>query len=124
MRCTNCGSEFDDSLEKCPNCNSSRNVTILSPEERENFRGMTISQEEEKREDGYYEYNHTGPGHRVHIRQVRFDSSRHGFWGKFAVGLAVLAIIAGLFLVALPIVLFFIIGIGVVSFVLKLLRGR
>ena len=124
MGCANCGSEFDDNLDNCPECNSSRNVTVLTPEERENFSGVTISQEEEKKQDGYYEYTHSRPGQRVHIRQVSFDSSKHGAWGKLAIGLAVLAVIAGLFLVALPIVLFFIVGIGLVSFVLKLLRGR
>jgi rubredoxin len=45
MQCNTCGNEFDDRTGTCRCHADPGKVQILSPEERENFNGMTIEQD-------------------------------------------------------------------------------
>jgi predicted ATP-dependent serine protease len=46
MRCNTCGYEFDDWAGTCPECHATpEKIQVLSPEERENFDGITIEQD-------------------------------------------------------------------------------
>jgi uncharacterized membrane protein len=46
MQCNTCGTELDERNGTCPRCHiKSGKVQILSPEERENFNGITIEQD-------------------------------------------------------------------------------
>lgn len=119
MRCLDCGKEIDDSCQRCPDCENMHQVTVLSPGEREQFEGVTINQEDETgRED--HQYTSYGPNHRVHVRQIHVHGS--SFWSRMLIALTVMAFLAALVFVALPIVLVVIAVIAVVSFVIKLLN--
>ncbi len=54
-------------------------VTVLSPEERENFKGITIEAEGsgkgEENRSGYSEYSYHDPHKRVYIRRVRLNNA-------------------------------------------------
>ncbi|MGE5580977.1 MAG: hypothetical protein ACM3X9_00400 [Bacillota bacterium] len=54
-------------------------VTVLPPEERENFKGITIeaggSGKQEENQRGYSEYEYHDPYKRVYVRQVRLNNA-------------------------------------------------
>jgi hypothetical protein len=112
---------MDDSAKVCSNCDRNRSVTVLTPEEREGFQGVTINQEQERQENGYYEYSSTGPNHRVHVRQVHFNSGT-GFLSRLFIVLAILAFLAALVLVALPLAVIVIGVVAVISFIIRMMR--
>ncbi|MCX7780653.1 MAG: zinc ribbon domain-containing protein [Negativicutes bacterium] len=124
MHCSDCGKEKGDHANACPHCGYAPNITVLSPEEREQFQGVTIEQnerQEERRANGYYEYTSTGPNHRVHVRHISFDSTGGGFWSRILIILAVLGFIAALLFVALPLALIVIAVAALASLVIKLI---
>lgn len=46
MQCNTCGNQYDERGGTCPECHAdSGKVQVLSPEERENFNGITIEQD-------------------------------------------------------------------------------
>lgn len=118
MRCPDCGKEIDASSQRCNSCENMQHVTVLTPGEREQFQGVTINQEEEPGKD--YQYTSYGPNHRVHVRQIHVRGS--SFWSRLLIALMVMAFLAALVFVALPIVLVVIAVIVLVSFVIRLLN--
>lgn len=110
MRCPKCNAEIEGEGPVCSRCaGETAEVKVLDPNERDEFKGLTIQQgddpaEEErarKEEPGHYEYRSEGPGHRVYVRQVSFGSQPFGFLTK----LLILAVILFFFFVALPVAL-------------------
>lgn len=120
MHCLDCGKEINDSpTQRCPDCENTHQVTVLSPGEREQFQGVTINQDEEPgRED--YQYTSYGPNHRVHVRQIHVHGS--SFWSRILIALTIMAFLAALVFVALPIVLVVVAVFAVISFIIRLLR--
>lgn len=110
MRCPNCGAEMENDGGVCNRCAAeATEVKVLSPDERDDFTGMTIQQgggagdKTGFREEpsGNYEYRSEGPGHRVYVRQVSFGTHPVGLLTK----LLVVAGILFLIFVALPVAL-------------------
>ena len=110
MRCPKCGDEMDtaDTCKKC--ADGEPELTILTPDERDEFRGLTIQQGNERDQgpdypqwpdDGGYSYRSEGPGHRVYVRQVSFGSQSTGWLTK----LIIAAVLLFLLFVALPLAL-------------------
>ena len=110
MRCPTCNEEMNDENSVCNRCSGeAAEVKVLRPDERDDFRGLTIQQdsgstaEPENREGspGNYEYRSEGPGHRVYVRQVSFGSQPFGFLTKLVIAAMILFFI----FVALPVAL-------------------
>ena len=101
---------MNDENSVCNRCSGkAAEVKVLRPDERDDFRGLTILQdsgstaEPENREGspGNYEYRSEGPGHRVYVRQVSFGSQPFGFLTKLVIAAMILFFI----FVALPVAL-------------------
>jgi hypothetical protein len=109
MRCPNCNEEMGADNTICSRCKDKSDVKVLRPDERDDFKGMTIQQgndspaesELHDTESGSYEYRSEGPGHRVYVRQVSFGSKPFGFLTK----LLIAALILFFIFVALPVAL-------------------
>jgi len=101
---------MDEDSSSCRRCSvDDAEVKVLRPDERDDFKGLTIQQngntadEPEYREDapGNYEYHSEGSGHRVYVRQVSFGSKPLGFLTKLVIAAMILFFI----FVALPVAL-------------------
>lgn len=106
MRCAKCGEAIIGSEEKCKICEGlEQDIRVLSPDERDRFKGLTIQQGQETPSDpdrdGSYEYRNEGPGHRVYVRQVSFGSSSMGWIAKLLLLLFFLFVL----FIALPVAL-------------------
>ena len=70
MDCLHCGKSIDSAatdITVCPNCGQNPRVTVLGPEERENFTGLTINQ---KPED---DYDNSHREQRVFMRRINLN---------------------------------------------------
>jgi predicted ATP-dependent serine protease len=62
MICKKCGFEYVDGLKECPNCqapNESLNTKILTPEQKNSFKGITINETLEDDDSDVKESNYT-----------------------------------------------------------------
>ena len=110
MRCPKCNEEMNGESSVCSRCSGeAAEVKVLRPDERDDFKGLTIQQgagsteEQDHRAEsaGNYEYRSEGPGHRVYVRQVSFGSRPFGFLTKLVIAAMILFFI----FVALPVAL-------------------
>lgn len=110
MRCPKCNEEMDGDSSVCNRCSCDvSEVKVLRPDERDDFKGLTIQQDSGSTEEpvnqqetsGNYEYRNEGPGHRVYVRQVSLGSQSFGFLTK----LVIAAMILFFLFVALPVAL-------------------
>ena len=111
MRCQKCGGEFDGVGPECSKCAGGEpEVKVLSPDERDDFHGVTIQQGNEKETgpdypqwpaDSSHEPYSEGPGPRVYVKQVFFGSRSSGLLTK----LVFAAVVLFLLFVALPLAL-------------------
>ncbi len=106
MNCLNCGFEVEPEDSVCKNCKQNPRISILPPEENENFTGLTIEQDLNNQQK---EFNHNDP--RIFIRRIQFGTGKNNFLFYFfiAIMLLLLAVIAlplflviiGLFLISM-----------------------
>ena len=85
MRCVHCGFNLPDEDTVCSNCHKPvSEVSVLSPQEREAFDGVTIDQDTDQRDNKTNQQNQQ----RVHIRRVYIggNNSLSGFLTLLAVG--------------------------------------
>ena len=110
MRCPKCNEEMNDENSVCNRCSGeAAEVKVLRPDERDDFKGLTIQQDSGSTEESgnrqgdsvNYEYRSEGPGHRVYVRQVSFGSQPFGFLTKLVIAAMILFFI----FVALPVAL-------------------
>ena len=101
---------MNDSSSFCNRCSGDApEVKVLRPDERDDFKGLTIQQDSGSTEESgnrqgdsvNYEYRSEGPGHRVYVRQVSFGSQPFGFLTKLVIAAMILFFI----FVALPVAL-------------------
>jgi hypothetical protein len=115
LNCTVCGAEIQSDTGQCPKCKEiENNVQVLTPEEKQDFDGITIEQDVEKRAEEQYTYQSYNKNQRIYVKHVNFGG-RMGLFTK----LILCIIFIGLIVVALPIALFF---ISVVGFFLYFMR--
>lgn len=116
MRCENCGAEVDLN-GKCPNCHTENNeIKVLSPEEKHDFRGITIDQTGQRTAEESRDYQDARQ--RIYVRQVNFSSVKTGFFLKLLIGAGLIV----LAMVAFSTLAFFAVVSCIVWFVLRLLR--
>jgi hypothetical protein len=121
MRCEQCGAEFNDAGKTCPECGYFfGEVEVLTPEDREDFQGITIEspgREGERQADYNYEYHDSQKG--VYVRQFNFNSGKGGLLNRIMVGL----IIAVVLFLAFP-MFFVILGLVIIGGFLSLMLRR
>lgn len=111
MSCIKCGAPTDFDEPYCNECR--KTVRVLSPEEREHFEGITISQPGKKEEEYQgFDFERGRYGKRIYLAPT-------GILAKIILGLAAVALLA----MALPLALFFM-GIIIVVWVLNTLMRR
>jgi hypothetical protein len=116
MLCANCAKEIGPEEKECPNCGQPQGeVKVLTPEERENFQGITLGDAPEK--EGSYQYESRGPGHRIYVRQVSFGAGKTSFWTK----LIIAAVLGVLIFVFLPLALFFMLAVSLIWMIFRFL---
>lgn len=116
MRCANCDKEIRPEDKECPNCRRLQGeVKVLTPEERENFQGITLG--DAPAQEGNYQYENHGPNQRMYVRHVTFGSGKSGFWTK----LIIAAVLGVLIFVFLPLALFFILAVSLIWTIFRLL---
>jgi hypothetical protein len=101
MSCIHCGAETNPGENICTKCKQYQEVTVLSPDERENFHGLTIEQDPNGQEYYHRENGESDP--RVFVRQFSFNSGKGSLLLKLLLGAGFLAVI----ILALPIALIF-----------------
>ncbi len=91
-------------------------VQVLPPEERENFKGITINVGEEKQDDrNYSEYEYRDPHKRVYVRRVKLPG---GFLNWLPLGLIIIAVT----FMALPFLFFIILPMIIIILLSSLFR--
>lgn len=124
MRCDQCQAEIGAESQRCPHCGAEQpTVEVLSPEERENFQGLTIETESpgrEQRSEGYSGDEYFDPRRGVYVRRFSFGESQNNWLSRIVIGL----IVIGVLFLAFPF-LVVILGVFVIGGILSmLLRGR
>lgn len=98
-------------------------VKVLSPDERDTFKGVTIDAGDSGKRDrdngNYYEYEYRDPQRRVYIRRINLNSLI-GLLYLSAVGLLIIALIIFFF----PLFLYLGIPLFIIFFLNSLLRRR
>ncbi|MBQ7479905.1 MAG: hypothetical protein IJT01_13580 [Selenomonadaceae bacterium] len=124
MKCYRCGCELNEE-GMCSNCGPERQVRVMSQEEKVSYDGITIEESSngERGESPRFYKKSAFDGNGIRFRHIVLDTGSRGWLGWLIGGLAVAAVLAFVFLVALPIVLVLAAVAAVVWFLLSLLRG-
>lgn len=115
MRCPNCSEPIQAGTEICPHCGQELAVTILSREERDNFKGLTIDGDGGNEERHYSGYQSSG---RPQVKRINLSFDSSGWTGKLLVAI-ILAILVFFFL---PLFLFIVVGVSAIVLAVWLLR--
>lgn len=116
MKCSICGVEIQAGEQLCSKCMELENkVQVLTPEEKRDFTGLTIEQEQREQAAGPQNDRSYGGNQRIYVKHVNFNMGRTGIITKIIFGM----ILAGLLIVALPIALFV---VSIVIFFLYFMR--
>lgn len=114
MRCENCGNLNSDNQSSCSRCGQPlTSVQILSPEERENFTGVTIEEESHQSEEDFYYQEYAGPNgsnQRIFVRRMTINNSPGKFLRNFLVGIVLVGLVIVAFPVALVVLGFFLLN--------------
>lgn len=119
MRCATCGRELGSEERDCPGCRENgQSVKILTPEERENFGGVTLEDDSRgPRGQEYYRFDGEDQRQRVYVRKINFGSGM-GLWTK----LLFAAVMGFLIFFVLPMAFFLMVAGGLVWLFFRLLR--
>ncbi|MGE5581829.1 MAG: hypothetical protein ACM3X9_04745 [Bacillota bacterium] len=98
MVCLHCGFNLESGQTICPNCGEDPRVTVLPPEERENYSGLTIEQAENG--NSYKESEGTTSSRRVFVHNISLNPGK-GLFTSILLG----AIFLVIFIIALPVAL-------------------
>ncbi len=103
MSCIHCGAETKSGENICNNCKHQPEVTVLSSDERENFQGLTIEQDQNSKDYYHSDTNESNPHPRVFVRQFSFGSGKGSLLLKLLLGAGFLIVV----ILALPVALIF-----------------
>jgi hypothetical protein len=115
LNCTVCGDEIQSDIGQCSKCKEiESNVQVLTPEEKQEFEGITIEQETDKRNEEQYKYQSFNENQRIYVKHINIGGNM-GFFTKMILAICFI----GLIVIALPIAL---VLISVVGFFLYIMR--
>jgi hypothetical protein len=116
VKCIVCGAEIQSDEQLCPVCiELEHKVQVLTPEEKQDFSGITIEQDQGKQTSDYDDYHGNNEKQRIYVKHVNFSMGQTGILTKIILGI----IFTGLIVVALPIAL---LVISIIVFFLYLMR--
>jgi uncharacterized OB-fold protein len=117
MICPTCGRETGPQETDCPFCrDGGGEVKVLTPAERESFRGVTVDSGQAEGDDQRYD-GHEEPRQRIYVRHVSFGGGT-----SLLTKLIILAVIGVVVFVVLPVFFLFFAAAGILWFILSLLR--
>jgi len=113
LNCRVCGVGVEDDEQECSKCKEMDNkVQVLTLEEKQHFSGITLDQDQQE-EEGHYENQGTNARQQMYTKQ--FSISNIGLFTKLLLGV----VVAGIIFIALPIAIFFISIIGIITFIIR-----
>ena len=113
LNCRVCGAKVEMDEEKCLKCREMESkVQVLTLEEKQDFNGITLEQDTQE-EEGHNEYQANNGKPHIYIKQ--FSISNTSLLTKLLVGI----ILAGFIFVALPIAIFFISIVGIITYIVR-----
>ena len=113
LNCRVCGVGVEGDEQECSKCKEMDNkVQVLTLEEKQHFSGITLNQDQQE-EEGHYENHGTNARQQMYIKQ--FSISNIGLFTKLLLGV----VVAGIIFIALPIAIFFISIIGIITFIIR-----
>ncbi|WP_378956618.1 hypothetical protein [Pelosinus sp. sgz500959] len=112
MNCSVCGAKVQGDEQICANCNEIESkVQILTLEEQQGFKGVTLEQDENGQDYRGYEKSHANQ--QIYIKQ--FNMGNINWLTKLVIGI----VLAVLVVIALPIALFFISIVGLFLYIVR-----
>lgn len=101
MYCEKCGNQLNPGETNCPICRHSIDeVEVLTPEEKNNFQGMTIEAIDNDEKDRYRDEHRTGQ-QKIYFKQTHLNLSGTSLLTK----LVIAAFVVFMVFIALPILL-------------------
>ena len=114
MKCRVCGAEVQGDEQQCFNCiEKETKVQVLTKEEKQEFNGITLVQDQGEQEREYYESENSHGNQRIYSKQ--FSIVNTSFLTKLVIGI----IILGVVFIALPVA---ILVISIISIILYFFR--
>jgi len=115
LNCRVCGVEVEADEQQCPKCREIENkVQVLTLDEKQHFSGITLEQDPQEEEgNDQYQDQDGNANQQMYTRQ--FSISNTGFLTKLLLGI----ILAGVVFIALPIAIFFIIIVGIITYIMR-----
>lgn len=114
LNCRVCGAVVEADEQECSKCREMENkVQVLTAEELEHFNGITLEQEQQEDEGQHYEHQANNDNQQMYTKQ--FNISSTSLLTKLLVGI----ILVGVVFVALPIAVFFISIVGLVTYMVR-----
>jgi hypothetical protein len=116
VKCITCGAETQSDEQFCSICiKLEHRVQVLTPEEKQDFSGITIEQDQGKQTNAHDDYLGNNEKQRIYVKHVNLSMGQTGILTKIILGI----IFAGLLFVVLPIAL---LAISIVVFFLYVMR--
>ena len=112
LNCRVCGAEVEADEQQCSKCRENEKVQILTLEERQDFSGITLEQDQQE-EEGRYEHQASNDNQQMYFKQ--FSVSSTSLLTKLLLGI----ILVGVIFVALPIAIFFISIVGIITYMVR-----
>jgi len=111
LNCRICGAEIETDEQQCSKCREMESkVQVLTLEERQHFGGITLEQDQQETQ-GHDEYQASNANQQIYTRQ--FSISNTSLLTKLLLGI----ILAGVVFIALPIAIFFISIIAIITYI-------
>jgi len=124
MKCKKCGFEYVDNLKECPNCqtpNEPADVKVLNPDERDNFAGITIDEEQGTEKTEFHDSDEAKKENMfrgTHVYHTSVSVGRFGFIWQ----LLILILVAGIIFIILPAFLLVFMALAAIYFLVRLFK--
>jgi len=113
LNCTICGAEVEVDEQQCSKCREMESkVQVLTLEEKQDFSGITLVQDQQEEQEHYEQQAHHD-NRRMYAKQ--FSISGTSLLTKLVLGI----ILVGVIFVALPIAIFFISIVALISYIVR-----
>lgn len=113
LNCRVCGAEVEADEQQCLKCGEMESkVQVLTLEERQHFSGITLEQDQQE-EEGHFEHQANNENRQMYTKQ--FSISSASLLTKLLLGI----ILVGVVFIALPIAIFFISIVGIITYMVR-----
>ena len=113
LNCKVCGAKVETDEQQCSRCRDMESkVQVLTLEERQDFSGITLEQEQQE-DEGHYGHQANNTNQQMYTKQ--FSISSTSLLTRLLLGI----ILVGVIFVALPIAIFFISIVGLITYIVR-----